>query len=321
MRSDLQALVEVIVPVFLVLGFGYLAAWQGWITEVAIDGVMRFVQTFAVPCLLFKSITHLDLAANFDAGLLLSYFLGAFSCFALGYFGARHLFVRNASDSVSIGFTCLFSNALLLGLPITERAYGSDALTGNIAIISINAPLTYGFGITMMELVRSREQLQNGQILSKLALAKQVLRAISGNAMVLGIIAGFIFNLGGLALPEPVVPALDMMARAALPAALFGLGGVLFRYRPEGDLKTIGMVCCITLLAHPAITWVLGQFVFHLDVAQTRSSVMTASMAPGVNAYLFANMYGAARRVAASTVLLATASSIITVWAWLHILP
>jgi len=32
-------------------------------------------------------------------------------------------------------------------------------------------------------------------------------------------------------------------------------------------------------------------------------------------------MYGAARRVAASSVLIATAASIFTVWGWLAILP
>ena len=44
-------------------------------------------------------------------------------------------------------------------------------------------------------------------------------------------------------------------------------------------------------------------------------------MAPGVNAYLFANIYGAARRVAASSVLMATALSTLTVWMWLNLLP
>ena len=58
-----------------------------------------------------------------------------------------------------------------------------------------------------------------------------------------------------------------------------------------------------------------------LSTGQMRSAVLTASMAPGVNTYLFANMYGRARRVAASAVLLATAGSIITVWGWLSILP
>jgi hypothetical protein len=44
-------------------------------------------------------------------------------------------------------------------------------------------------------------------------------------------------------------------------------------------------------------------------------------MAPGVNAYMFAHLYGVGKRVAASSVLVATALSIVTVWVWLHILP
>ena len=52
-----------------------------------------------------------------------------------------------------------------------------------------------------------------------------------------------------------------------------------------------------------------------------RSAVVTASMAPGVNAYLFANLYGAAVRSAASGVLIATALSILTIWGWLAALP
>jgi predicted permease len=32
-------------------------------------------------------------------------------------------------------------------------------------------------------------------------------------------------------------------------------------------------------------------------------------------------MYGTGRRVAASTVLIATALSILTVWSWLHVIP
>jgi predicted permease len=101
---------------------------------------------------------------------------------------------------------------------------------------------------------------------------------------------------------------------------LFGLGGVLFRYRPEGDLRTIGYVCLVSLIAHPAITWTVGTAT-GLTTGQFRSAVLTASMAPGVNAYIFANMYGVAKRVAASSVLLATGLSILSIWGWLALLP
>ena len=52
-----------------------------------------------------------------------------------------------------------------------------------------------------------------------------------------------------------------------------------------------------------------------------RSAVVTGAMAPGVNAYIFANIYGHAKRVAASSVLLSTALTIVTAWVWLQVLP
>ena len=77
----------------------------------------------------------------------------------------------------------------------------------------------------------------------------------------------------------------------------------------------------MSLVLHPGITWLLATQVFDLDTAGLRSAVLTAAMAPGVNAYVFANLYGVAKRVAASTVLLGTAMSIVSVWVWLQILP
>lgn len=312
----MTALLDVLLPVFLVMGFGYAAARAGLFGETAVDGLMRFAQTFAVPCLLFKSIATLDLAAAYQPGLLISFYAGAFAGFAAGFFGARLFFGRSIEDAVAIGFACLFSNSLLLGLPITERAYGTEALAGNYAIISIHSPMLYGFGILLMELAQSR-----GKGLSPSALTRQILRSIFTQPLVIGITCGFIVNLSGLALPGAVWGAVDLMVRAAIPVALFGLGGVLLRYRPEGDAKAIAMVCVVSLILHPAVTWALGRFGFGLDTAGLRSAVVTASMSPGVNAYLFANMYGAARRVVASSVLIATVLSLFTIWGWLHILP
>ena len=309
----MQTLLDVILPVFLVIGFGYVSVWRGVFPVAGIDGVMRFAQSFAVPCLLFQSIANLDLSASFDPRLLFSFYSGAAICFALGIFGARFIFKRDWEDCMAIGFCCLFSNSVLLGLPITERAYGADALTGNFAIIAMHSPFCYGLGITVMEFVRNRGQ-------SGLSLARNVTNAMFHNPLVIGIIAGFLVNFSGVAIPAVIDDALSLIVRAALPAALFALGCVLFQYKPEGDLKAIAMVCGIALLVHPAIVWLLGSS-FALPQDLFRSGVLTAAMAPGFNAYIFANMYGRARRVAASSVLIATVASVLTAWMWLSILP
>jgi hypothetical protein len=311
----LAALLDVILPVFLVIGAGYLAVWRRVFADAGVDGLMIFTQRFAIPCLLFRAIAELDLSRDFDLVLLAAFYLGATASFCAGLFGARLVFGRPWEDAIAIGFACLFSNTVLLGLPITERAYGTAALAGNYAIIAFHAPFGYAVGITAMELVRAR-----GKGLGRWAFGAAVLRATFSNALIIGIAAGFAANLSGMSLPGPLLDALDLMIRAALPAALFGLGGVLYRYRPEGDLRQIAWILAAALLLHPFLTWSLAGL-GGLETERLRSGVLTAAMPPGVNAYIFANMYGVARRVCASAVLMGTAASLLTAWMWLTILP
>ena len=309
----MQALLDVILPVFIVIAFGYAAVWRGYFSDDGVDAVMKFTQNFAIPCLLFRAISTLNLDQGFSVGLLASFYLGATTCFFLGIAGARTIFKRNWPDSVAIGFSCLFSNSVLLGLPITERAYGTEALAGNYAIVALHAPFCYLLGVTVMEIAKDTERGFLGAV-------RSVLRSTFRNALIIGIGLGLLVNVTSAPIPGVLTDAIDMMVRAALPAALFGLGGVLFRYRPEGDLKTIAMVCLISLVIHPTIS-LTAATALALDRDALRSVVLTATMAPGVNTYLFANMYGAARRVAASSVLIATLASVVTIWLWLLVLP
>ncbi|WP_121631760.1 AEC family transporter [Tropicibacter alexandrii] len=309
----MQALIDVILPVFLVIAAGYGVAWRGWMSEAAIDGVMAFTQTVAAPALLFLAISTLHLEAHFDPWVLVSFYTGSITCFVVGLLTAHHVFHRDWEDSVAIGFTCLFANSLLLGLSITERAYGVDALQANYLIIALHSPICYGIGITAMEIVRAKGTPARH-------LPFKVLRAMFRNALVIGIVLGALVNLSGLPLPKPASDAVAMLARTTLPAALFAMGGVLFRYRPEGDGRVIAFVCAVTLLLHPAIAWTMGKLT-GISTEAFRSAVLTAAMAPGINAYVFANMYGRAKRVAATSILLSTSLSILTVWLWLTALP
>ncbi|KIC42115.1 malonate transporter [Ruegeria sp. ANG-R] len=307
-----QSLINVILPVFLVIGAGYTATRFGYFRETHVDGLMKFTQGFAIPCLLFLAIANLDLSASFNPRLLISFYSAAGLCFVIGMIGARLIFGREWEDCIAIGFCCLFSNSVLLGLPITERAYGPDSLTGNFAIIAFHSPFCYCVGITVMEVFRNRGN-GGGRMV------KSVLSAMFKNALILGIALGFIVNLAGLGIPAVVDEALNLITRAALPGALFALGGVLVKYRPEGDLRAIFFVCAISLLLHPSLVWLFGMSLA-LPQDLFRSGVLTAAMAPGFNAYIFANMYGRAKRVAASSVLIGTAASILTVWLWLTLL-
>ena len=309
----MSALLDVIIPVFLIIGFGYCTVWTKLFSTDTIDGLMKFTQNFAIPVLLFDAIAKVDLINVFNINLFFSFYLGATIGFLLGFFGSYYLFNRPLEDSVVIGFCCLFSNTVMLGLPITERAYGEDALRHNFAIVSIHAPFCYFLGITVMELVKSSEKDLKKNIVT-------ILKAMFSNALVVGIMLGFIVNIFEINLAQSIQASIDMITAVALPAALFGMGGILHQYRPQGDIGPITMVCAISLIIHPAVVWLAGRN-FELTDTQLRSAVITAAMAPGINTYVFAHIYGKAKRVASTGVLLSTAFSIGTIWVWLSLLP
>ncbi len=271
---------------------------------------MRFAQGFAVPCLLFRAISGLDLSMGIDAELFASFYTGSIACFILGVLGARYLFGRSAKHSVVIGFSAMFGNTVLIGLSIVGRAYGEMSLSSSYAIVALHAPFCYLVGITSMELL-----INQGASASDTA--RRVLQAMFRNAIMVGIFLGFLFNLLNVPIPSVVGNALDMAARTALPAALFGLGGVLVQYRPEGDVRAIALVCTLSLLVHPAISWLVSVKFLEMDLHSSRSVIVLAAMAPGINAYIFASMYAGAQRVAASAILASTGISVLTASAWI----
>lgn len=303
-------LLAVVAPVFLVIGAGFFASKIKLMSEQQVSGVMVFIQNFAVPALLFSATAKMDLAQSFAPNLLLSFYIPAFLTFVLGVTGASILLKQSGEDAVTIGFAALFANVTFLGLPISARAIGADALGSNFALLSVHAPFCYFLGVVTMELMRAKG-----------ASAKEALHLISGsligNPLVMSTVLGLTLNLSELTLPEALQAAIDMIGLAALPAALFGLGGVLARYRISDSIKETTFICVLSLLLHPAMTLILTRSAFPLPQAAATSALITAAMAPGVNAYVFASIFQRRMGVVASAILIGTVLSIFTVTFWL----
>lgn len=310
----IYALLDVVLPVFLVLGAGYVATRVKLFKDSAIDGLIIFTQNFAIPCLLFRATMNLDLQTNLDWRMLLSFYVGGTAAFVLGILGARYIFNRRPGEAVSIAFGATYSNTVMLGLPIMERAYGPEALAPNFAIVALHAPVFYLLGITVMEVTRA-----DGR--SMAATSALITKSLFKNALMIGIGLGLIANLTGFRPPTQFMDAIELVISAALPTAIFALGGVLTRYKIRDQLGQVAMIGVLSLFVHPGIAYVLSVHIFDLPAGLVRAAVLTAAMAPGVNAYIFASMYNRATGVTSSSVLLLTMASIVTVTFWLSILP
>jgi malonate transporter and related proteins len=308
----LFVVLNIVAPVFLVIGSGWLSMRMKLFNDSMVDGLMKFATQLAVPCLLFRAISTLDLSTAYNWNLMSAFYIGATVSFFSASLIMWKLFQRKPGESIAIGFAALFSNSVLLGLPISERAWGVENISPVYAIVSIHAPFCYLLGISCMELVRS-----DGR--SLLETSKVVAKSMFRNSLMIGIGLGFLVNLTGIPLPGVLLSAVDILSKSALPVALFGLGAVLTRYKINQTLGEVGTISVFSLFIHPGITFMIC-YLLGVPDSISRMAVLVASMAPGINSYLFATMYERGQGVAASTVVLATSVSVISISIWVWVL-
>jgi len=307
------AIFNVVLPVFAIMALGFLAVRFRLFPSEGVRGLVMFVNNFATPCLLFNAMATSDFSSTFRWTVIGPFYAGAILVFILGSLIARRAFNNRPGESVASGFAAFFTNTVLIGIPVMQRAYGQDALVTAFSIIAFHASVLITLGMLVMELVR-----RDGAPLHK-ALGVAAVRIVS-NPLLWGIALGVAANLMHLTLVEPAEAFVNMMAAAVTPAALFGLGGALNDYKLSESWAQSLTMSLLKLLVQPLVAYVLMIYVLHVDHQYARYGVLLAAMPSGINAYVFATYYNRGVNVATNTVLISTVLSVLTVSGWLYLL-
>lgn len=307
------AILEIVIPVFLILGAGYFSVRVGYLNGGISENLNAFAVKFAVPVLLFKAMSQLDLKYAVHGYMLLSFYTGAVFSFICMIFLARRIWSRKPGESVAVGFCALFSNTVLLGIPIFQRAYGEGSAEPVFGILIFHATSLFTLGFITMEFAR-----RDGRSLNDTLVA--VSKSVFNNPFMVGVLCGIFVNILKIPIPEPVMAAASMIASAGIPVALFGIGAALTQYSLKKEISESLAVAVFSLTVHPAVAFLLAHFVFDLPKEYVRAAVIIAAMPPGINAFVFASMYNRAMSLAASTVLISTILSVGTITLWLLLL-
>jgi malonate transporter len=304
---------NVILPVFAIIGLGYLAVRFRLFPADGTRGLVAFVNNFATPCLLCQAMLTSDFNSTFNSSVIIPFYVGALFSLLCGSLIARNLFKHRPGESVSSGFSAMFTNTVLIGIPVISRAYGQQALPTVFSIIAFHAPMLITLGMVVMELVRRDSEPLGRTLLVALARVVQ-------NPLLWGVVIGVLGNRLQVKVPEPAMAFLSMMAAAVLPASLFGLGGALNEYKLSESWALASVNSLFKLVIHPAIVYVLAVWVLHAPIEYARYAVLLAAMPAGINAYVFATYYDRAVNVAANVVLISTVASVATITFWLFVL-
>ena len=242
----------------------------------------KFAQNIALQCLLFINIYKLDLNSVFNLNLLLTFYVSASISFVIGIIGGYYFFLKSVTNAIPIGFCCLFSNSLLLGLLITELAFGTQVLKSNFIILAFHAPFCYLLGISVMEISINDNQ-------NLLTSCKKILKSILLNALTVSIILCFLLSASNLSVPYFLTDALKLISKAGIAIALFALSGVLTHYKEKviQSLPQSIMIAVVSLFIQPLLTIYFGKNILLITEEELKSTVITAAMPPGVNAFIF----------------------------------
>ena len=125
----------VVLPVFVLIALGFISSYLHLLTRYLVDGLAKFCQDFGIPLLLFFNLAILDLSSAFNIELLIFFYISMILSFIIISCIAYFIFKQPYNNSIILGFCAMFSNGVLLGLPISELAFGTDSLFINYTII------------------------------------------------------------------------------------------------------------------------------------------------------------------------------------------
>lgn len=290
-------------PLFVLVFIGYfLMRWSGWPRSMS-ESLSRFVFSVALPAMLFRMMSELLKLPPVDARLLIAFFGGCLIVFLLGRLLAWKLFALDGVAQSVFALGGVFSNNVLLGLPLAKVALGDAALPSVALVLVFNALILWTLVTVSVEWARHGSFSVHG--------FAQTARGVLTNPIVAAILSGTLFGLTGLPLPSMIDTPLHMVGQAAAPMALIALGMGLAEYGVRDGWKISVTISAVKLIVQPLVVWLLARLLA-LPPMETQVVVLLASLAVGANVYLMSRQFKTLEGPVAGSLVLSTGLAALT---------
>lgn len=290
-------------PLFALVFVGYgLMRFSGWPAAMS-DNLSRFVFSVAMPAMLFRMMSDLSRLPPVDARLLMAFFGSCLIVFILGRLVAWKLFGLDGAGQSLFGLGGVFSNNVLLGIPLAKVALGEAALPSVALVLVFNSLTLWTLVTVSVEWARHGSFTAHGFV--------KTVKAVLKTPIVASILSGTLFGLSGLPVPALIDQPLAMVGTAAAPLAMIVLGMGLAEYGIREGWQISTAITAVKLLVQPLVVWLLARLL-GLPPLETRVVVLLASLAVGANVYLMARQFKVLEGPVAGSLLLSTMLSALT---------
>lgn len=191
-------ILEIIVPVFGVIGLGYI---YGRRCSPNVRDINAINITVFTPALIFYALTERT-SAQLDLGMAM--FAAVAVVFGAGAIGWAWVQLTGRRAAVYVP-PVMFPNGGNLGLPVAHLAFGDNGLALMVVLLVVENTLQFTVGLWLL-----------GERASPAGLIR--------NPMLLATAAGLICMAGGWQAPTMIEPAIHMLAGVSIPLMLMALG-------------------------------------------------------------------------------------------------
>ena len=302
-------LIWIIAPVFGVVLASWMLARTVALPSGLTTGLQRLTFDLLVPALLFHTMATAPLHAQFDANVLMAYYLPTLAVYGL-LFAGLCVAGRSARHANILALGGSYSNAVLLGIPLILRAYGDGAAAPLFAIVGLHSATMFFLTTLVHELAGANVRMPS--------LVRDTLMRLLRNPILMALLAGAAVNMWAIPLPALLFRLTDVCRMLAPYAALIAMGIGIAAYDLRGARADALVVVLSKLVLHPLLvalccTWLLdAPHLAGQPGLTTKVLITLAALPSGINAYLFAVRFGAAEAASASAILLSTALSTFT---------
>lgn len=303
--SNTQPVLVALIPVVLLIGLGFIAGRLQWIRDSAVRDLSNLVFLVLIPALLFRTMSSVQVQ-QLDSLPLLVYFSAALGLFFVLL--ALQGFHRRA---VALALAGVFSNTVMIGIPLVELAYGKAGLVTLLTLISVHALVLLTVITVVFELVVAREARATGAGASLWRSVGAAVRSTVIHPIPLPILSGLLYAQTGWGLPVVVDKPLQLLANAFGPIALLLVGVTMSRTRVVGLWRDTLWVTALKNLALPACVAASG-WLWGLQGLPWTVMVVAAALPVGANVFLFAQRYQVAQDLVTASVGVSTAVALLT---------
>ena len=315
--------VEIVAPIVALIAVGYGAARLRVIDPDGVRSMSDITFLLFLPALLFGAMARTSFEKiAFDAPA--AYFSIALTIF-FTIFAIQRSRGFESQKAVMHAIAGIFSNNVMLGVPLVRLSFGEAGLAVLLTIIAMHALILLSVATLMLEFARAMGpggEAPTGSRLGRLVAALiPALRSALVHPVVLPIIAGVAWSLLHLPLPGPLDSALKLLASAATPLCLVLLGASLAQYGISAGWRGVAALSVAKNLLHPAIAYLAGRWLFGLDPLTLAVVTIAAGLPIGANVYLLAQRYRVELPIVSGAVSLSTVVCAVTMpllLAWLR---